>query len=68
MLPSMIIPASILGFATALVRYVVFNAAFYEAALTYIAVCAVVPAIILWIVKTVEIQRDDKTVLALPAQ
>ena len=68
MIPAMIIPASILGFVSAIVRYIVFNAAFYEAALTYLVVCAAVPAVILWIVKTVEIQRDDKAGMAIPAQ
>ena len=68
MIPAMIIPASILGFVSAFVRYAIFNAGFYEAALTYLVVCAAVPAILLWIVKTVEIQQHEKPGLSISAQ
>ncbi len=68
MIPALILPASILGFVSAVVRYVVFNAAFYEAALTYLVVCATVPAVILWVVKTVQIRHNEEAGLTLPAQ
>ena len=68
MIPAMIIPASILGFVSAIVRYLAFDATFYESALTYLAVCVAVPAIIVWIMKTVQIQRGDQSTLALSAQ
>lgn len=68
MVPALIIPASLLGFVIALVRFVAFDATFVEAALTYFAVCALAPAAFLWVIKTGDMRREIKTGLALPAQ
>ncbi len=68
MAAALIIPASLLGFVTALVRLLAFNANWTEAALTYFFVCTVVPAVILWVVKTSAMRRDGQAPVALAAQ
>ncbi|MDG1431421.1 MAG: hypothetical protein P8L68_16705 [Paracoccaceae bacterium] len=68
MAAALIIPASLLGFVTALVRLLAFNANWTEAALTYLFVCAVVPALILWVAKTSDMRREGQTPIGLPAQ
>jgi hypothetical protein len=68
MAAALIIPTSILGFITALLRMLAFNASLAEAAITYFVVCAVAPAIILWVVKTSDLRRADKSSGALATQ
>ncbi|MDG2340150.1 MAG: hypothetical protein P8L32_03000 [Paracoccaceae bacterium] len=68
MVPALIIPASLLGFIAAMVRMFAFNASYLESALTYFVVCAIAPAVILWLVKTSDMRREYRTPLALPAQ
>jgi len=68
MAAALIIPASILGFFTAMVRMIAFNASLSEAAVSYLIVCAVAPAVILWFVKTGEMRRNARPTGALAAQ
>lgn len=68
MAAALIIPASIMGFITAVIRLIAVNASFSEAAITYFVVCAVTPAVILWIIKTSDLRREEKSPLVMAAQ
>lgn len=52
MAPLMIIPASMLGFLTALVRYFATDITLTQAGLTYLAVSLAAPALLLWVLKS----------------
>ena len=64
MAPLMIIPASMLGFLTALARYLVSDITLTQAGLTYLAISLAAPAILLWVLKTNQILRKRQPLTA----
>ena len=68
MIPALILPASLLGFISALVQLFVFRVSYLDAALTYGLVCAVAPAVILWLVKTAQMRQSGGDRLVLSSQ
>ncbi|MDP7151751.1 MAG: hypothetical protein QGI08_04730 [Paracoccaceae bacterium] len=64
MAPLMILPASMLGFLTALVRFLATDATFAQAGLTYLAVSLAAPALLLWVLKSIDIFQKRRPLTA----
>ena len=64
----LIIPASLLGFLTAVIRYVAFDITFTQASLTYFVVTLAAPAVLLWLLKTAEILKNRPVLTAADLQ
>ena len=64
MLPAMIIPASMLGFISAIVRFFAADITLAQAGLTYLAVSLAAPALLLWVFKSREFLISQKPLQA----
>lgn len=64
----LVIPASLLGFMTAVIRYFAFDITLSQASLTYFAVTLAAPALFLWLLKTAEFLQNRSTLTAADLQ